>query len=169
MITLTVRYRVWAELGIVCRMPRKLAVGFVFQNFIFWRKFHFLSKFHFLGKISFFDQSFIFWLKFRFLTANFWRRYTAKNFSTRHVGVHVPKWKYIICQNNFKKIVIMVFGFFQSINERRYFSVFSGWWIKVFWDQKRPQSLRLFLIITSVTASNTNWILLVSVAQVKWV
>lgn len=35
--------------------------------------------------------------------------------------------------------------------------------------QKRPQSLRLFLMMTSVTASNTNWMLLVSVAHVKWV
>lgn len=35
--------------------------------------------------------------------------------------------------------------------------------------QKRPQSLRLFLIMTSVTASNTNWMLLVSVAHVKCV
>ena len=35
--------------------------------------------------------------------------------------------------------------------------------------QKSPQSLRLFLMITSVTASNTNCTLFVSVAQVKCV
>ena len=35
--------------------------------------------------------------------------------------------------------------------------------------QKSPQSLRLFLMMTSVTASKTNWILVVSVAHVKWV
>lgn len=34
---------------------------------------------------------------------------------------------------------------------------------------RRPQSFKLFLMITSVTASNTNWILEVSVAHVKWV
>jgi len=35
--------------------------------------------------------------------------------------------------------------------------------------QKSPQSLRLFLMMTSVTASKTNWTLLVSVAHVKCV
>ena len=35
--------------------------------------------------------------------------------------------------------------------------------------QKRPQSLRLFFMMTSVTASNTNWTLFVSVAHVKCV
>lgn len=34
--------------------------------------------------------------------------------------------------------------------------------------QQRPMYLRLFCMMTSVTASNTNWMLLVSVAQVKW-
>jgi hypothetical protein len=34
-------------------------------------------------------------------------------------------------------------------------------------NQYRPQSFKLFLIMTSVTASNTNWILFVSVAHVK--
>lgn len=33
--------------------------------------------------------------------------------------------------------------------------------------QQRPMYLRLFWMMTSVTASNTNWMLLVSVAQVK--
>jgi len=36
-------------------------------------------------------------------------------------------------------------------------------------SQKSPQSLRLFLMMTSVTASKTNWTLLVSVAHVKCV
>lgn len=35
--------------------------------------------------------------------------------------------------------------------------------------QKSPQSFRLFLMMTSVTASKTNCTFLVSVAQVKWV
>ena len=35
--------------------------------------------------------------------------------------------------------------------------------------QNKPQSLRLFLMMTSVTASKTNWMLLVSVAHVKCV
>lgn len=35
--------------------------------------------------------------------------------------------------------------------------------------QKRPQSFRLFLMMTSVTASNTNCTFLVSVAHVKCV
>lgn len=35
--------------------------------------------------------------------------------------------------------------------------------------QKRPQSFRLFFMMTSVTASNTNCTFLVSVAHVKWV
>lgn len=34
--------------------------------------------------------------------------------------------------------------------------------------QQRPMYLRLFCMMTSVTASKTNWMLLVSVAQVKW-
>ena len=34
--------------------------------------------------------------------------------------------------------------------------------------QYRPQPRRLFAMITSVTASNTNWMLLVSVAHVWW-
>lgn len=36
-------------------------------------------------------------------------------------------------------------------------------------SQKSPQSFRLFLMMTSVTASKTNCTFLVSVAQVKWV
>lgn len=35
--------------------------------------------------------------------------------------------------------------------------------------QKRPQSFRLFFMMTSVTASKTNCTFLVSVAHVKWV
>lgn len=34
--------------------------------------------------------------------------------------------------------------------------------------QYSPQPRRLFAMMTSVTASNTNWMLLVSVAQVTW-